>query len=139
MANSLLKMKMGLLLPFDFFKPVLGTRYKLCYSVCIFLKNSREYVVMISHFKKATFQIISPHCTSYIVWILIFCFKYLLSFCWTTYHQICLSLYKNLPFAVRLLVRTKKSRFDFWIMETQAPNRLKISENYPKPLLRFHS
>ena len=42
-------------------------------------------------------------------------------------------------FAFRLLVRTKKSRYDFWIMETQAPNRLKISENYPKPQLHFNS
>ena len=44
-------MKRCLLLPFNFFKPVLGTRYKLCYSILtLFLKNSQDYVVMISHF-----------------------------------------------------------------------------------------
>ena len=50
-ANIQLKMKRCLLLPFDFFKPVLGTRYKPCYSILtLFLKNSQDYVVMISHF-----------------------------------------------------------------------------------------
>ena len=44
-------MKRCLLLPFDFFKPVLGTRYKPCYSILtLFLKNSQDYVVMISYF-----------------------------------------------------------------------------------------
>ena len=50
-ANIQLKMKRCLLLPFDFFKPVLGTRYKPCYSILtLFLKNSQDYVVMTSHF-----------------------------------------------------------------------------------------
>ena len=34
-----------------FFKSVLGTRYKICYSIwLLFLKSSQDYVVMISHF-----------------------------------------------------------------------------------------
>ena len=44
-------MKRCLLLIFDFLKHVLGPRYKLCYSILtLFLKNSQDYVVMISHF-----------------------------------------------------------------------------------------
>ena len=44
-------MKKCLHLPLDFFKPVLGTRYKLCYVILtLFLKNSQDYVEMISYF-----------------------------------------------------------------------------------------
>ena len=46
-----LKVKSCLLLPFYFFKKVLGTRYNLCCSkLTLFLKNSQDYVVKLSHF-----------------------------------------------------------------------------------------
>ena len=38
-------------MPFHFFKRFLGTRYKLSYSMLtLFLKNSQDYVVKLSHF-----------------------------------------------------------------------------------------